>query len=474
MNLETMTEDLKQIHLASMRILEETGMKFLHPEVIEILKKNGVRVVDQTAYFTREQIMEWIGKAPSSFKMYARNSKYDITVGGDNVECFPAYGSPLILELNGNKRPAQMKDYVQFLKLYHQCSHFNANGGMIVQPADMAGHYGIGALLYATLLHSDKCIVTGSGKANEVEALMDMLGIVFGKDDLVRKPRATTIVNTNTPLQLSHTMLETLLVFTKYSQPAVIAACAMAGTTAPITLAGTMALSNAEVLAGIAVAQMMNPGTPVVYGSQTTTSDMKSGSIASGSPEGALCYQCAARLAKAYGLPCRGGGAVSDAKSLSIQAGYESMLTLLATHGAKTNIIIHAAGIVDNYGCVSYEKLIADFEIIGMARRFLKGIAVNEETLAVDVINNVGIAGHFLTQAHTMRHCRKEPFLPEISLRGAVIGDPAEELLKNINNKMDNMLATYTRPELSDDIKQGLKKYLIIKGINKEALDELG
>lgn len=474
MNLETMTEDLKQIHLASMRILEETGMKFHHPEVVELLKKNGVRLDGQTAYFTREQVMEWIGKAPSAFTMYARNPKYDITVGGDNVECFPAYGSPLIQELDGSKRPAQMEDYVQFLKLYQQCSHFNANGGMIVQPADMAGHYGIGALLYATLLHSDKCIVTGAGKADEVEALMDMLGIVFGKDDLVNKPRATTIVNTNTPLQLDRTMLETLLVFTKYSQPAVIAACAMAGTTAPITLAGTMALHNAEVLAGIVAAQMMNPGTPVVYGTQTTTADMKTGSIASGSPEGALCYQYGARLAKAYGLPCRGGGAVTDAKSLSIQAGYESMLTLLADHGAKTNIIIHAAGIVDSYGCVSYEKMIADFEIIGMVRRYLKGIEVNAETLAISVINNVGIAGHFLAQDHTMRHCRKEPFLPEISLRGAVTGDPAAQLLKNIREKMATMLATYTRPELSDDIIQELKKYLISKGINEEELNKLG
>ncbi len=169
MNFQVMEEDLRQIHLASMRILEETGMKFHHPEVIEILIKHGVRVEDQIAYFTREQILEWIGKAPSSFKIYARNPQYDITVGGDNTECFPAYGSPLILELDGTKRPAQMRDYVQFLKLYHQCHHFNANGGMIVQPADMTVHHGIGAFLYATLLYSDKCIVTGSGKADEVE-----------------------------------------------------------------------------------------------------------------------------------------------------------------------------------------------------------------------------------------------------------------------------------------------------------------
>lgn len=473
MNLDNMSEDLRQIHLASMRILEETGMKFHHPEVIEILKKHGVKVNDQTAYFTREQITEWVGKAPASFKMYARNPKYDITVGGDNVECFPAYGSPLVMELDGAKRPANMQDYVELLKLHHQCEHFNANGGIIVQPADMTIHHGIGVLLYATLLYSDKCIVTGSGKAEEVEALMDMLGVVFGKEELAKKPRAATIVNTNTPLQMDRNMLETLLVYTKYSQPVVLAACSMSGTTAPVTLAGTMALSNAEVLAGIAVSQMMQPGTPVVYGTQTTTSDMKTGSIAIGSPEGALCYQYGARLAKAYGLPCRGGGALTDAKSLSVQAGYETMLTYLATHGAKTNIIIHAAGITDSYGCVSYEKLIADFEIIGMVRRYLKGMEVNAETLAVNVINEVGIAGQFLTQEHTMKHCRKEPYLPEISIRGAVTGDPAEKLLANINKKREKMLSSYTKPEMAENTKAKLKDYLLGKGISKAALDAL-
>ena len=108
MSVATMTEDLKQIHVATVKILEKTGMKFLHPDVIELLQNNGIKVDGQTAYFTEEQLLEWIGKAPSSFTMYARNSKYDITVGGDNVECFPAYGPPLVMELDGSKRPAQM------------------------------------------------------------------------------------------------------------------------------------------------------------------------------------------------------------------------------------------------------------------------------------------------------------------------------------------------------------------------------
>lgn len=473
MNLDNMDEDLKQIHIASMKILEETGMKFHHPEVVEILKQKGIKVSGQTAFFTREQIIEWASKAPSTFNIYARNPKYDITVGGDKVEYCPGSGSPNILSSDGKRRPAMMVDYINFLKLYHQSEHYNVTGGFVVQPTDMSGESSISMMLYATLLYSDKCIVTGTGKAEDVEALMEMLSIVFGKEDLMQKPRAITIANTNTPLQFDKNMLETMMVFAKYSQPVIIAAASMAGTTAPVTLAGTIALTNAEVLAGIAVAQMINAGTPVVYGSQTTTSDMKSGCIAIGAPEGALCYEYAARLAKSYGLPCRGGGSLTDAKSLSVQAGYESMLTLLATQRAGTNLIFQSSGIMEGYSSMSYEKFIVDLEIIGMVRRYLGGVKVNEKTLAVDVIKEVGIAGQFLTAEHTMLNCRKEPFIPDVSLRGAVAGDPAEKLLENIANKKNKMLASYKKPELPEEVNTQLVNYLVAKGFEAQYIKAL-
>lgn len=473
MALEAMDNDLKQIHRASMLILEQTGMRFNHPKVVEILKENGVKVEGSTAFFTRTQLMEWVGKAPSQFKMYARNSKYDFEVGGDHVELLPGYGSPFICNADGKRRDALMSDYVKFLKLFHQSDHHKGNGGVLVQPTDISKSQ-IVAMLYAALMHSDKVLVSGSGSAEDVGKLMDMLAIVFGgKEALLEKPRCLTIVNTNSPLQLDTNMLDTMMVFNKYKQPIIIAACAMAGTTTPVTLASTVAITNAEVLAGIAVAQMINPGTPVIYGSQSTTSDMKTGSIACGSPEGALCYQYAARLAKAYGLPCRGGGAVSDAKALSVQAGYESMLTFLATYSAKMNIIIHSAGIMDSYNAMSYEKFIVDLEIIGMVKRYIAGLAVNEETLAVDLVQKVGVAGEFLSSEHTMKHCRKEPFLPDVSLRGSVTGDPGESLLNNVKHKENKMLESYCKPEMPADIKDKLTDYVLGCGFNEQLIKEL-
>lgn len=473
MKLDSMDEDLRQIHEASMQVLETTGMKFHHPEVIDLLQQKGIKVCDQTAFFTREQISQWVGKAPSSFTLYARNPQYDMVVGGDKVECCPGSGSPAISDSDGLKRPATINDYVKFLKLYQQSDLYKVNGGFLVQPGDLSGKNDIAVMLYAALMYSDKGIITGTGTAEEVQVLMDMLGIVFGKEELLQRPRAITIVNTNTPLQFDKNMLETMMVFIKYSQPVIIAACSMAGTTAPVTLAGTIALTNAEVLAGIAVAQMLQEGTPVVYGSQTTTSDMKTGCIAIGSPEGALCYEYAARLAKAYGLPCRGGGTLTDAKSLSAQAGYEAMLTQLVTHRAGTNLLFQSSGIMDGYASMSYEKFIVDLEIIKMVKRYLAGVKVNPDTLAVDVINSVGIAGQFLTADHTMRHCRKEPFIPEISLRGTVQGDPSDKLLEKIRNKMNKMLETYQKPDISQEIQNKLVNYLLGKGIEAKYIEAL-
>lgn len=471
--LEKMDKDLREIHEASMTVLEQTGMKFHHPKVIEIMQQNGIRIEGQTVFFTREQVIEWVSKAPSQFKMYARNPRYDFEVGGDHVEVCPGSGSSFVCDVNGKKNAALMSDYINFLKLYHQSNYYNVNGGIVVQPTNI-GRSTIPLMLYATMVYSDKVVITGTGKTEEVEKLMDMLAIVFGgKQALSEKPRCLAIVNTNTPLQFDTNMLETMMVFNLHKQPVVIAAASMAGTTAPMTLAGTIALANAEVLAGIAVSQMINKGTPVIYGSQSTTSDMKTGSIAIGAPEGALAYHYAARLAKSYGLPCRSGGSLTDAKTLSVQAGYESMLTLFASYSAKTNLIFQSAGIMDSYNSMCYEKFIVDLEIIGMVKRYVNGVKVDADTLAVDVIAEVGIAGQFLTSDHTMKNYRKEPFLPEISLRGVVTGDPNERLMDNIRIKKDKMLTSYCKPELSTELQNRLIDYLLTCGYDAKLIQSL-
>jgi len=456
-----MKEQLQQIHDASMRILERTGIKFFHPEAEALLKKNGIREKDGAYCFTETQLLNWVSKSPESFTFKARNSAYDAVIGGRNYVSAPGYGAPQVCGPDGVKRNATLEDYIKFCQLYQVNPGYKANGGIIVQPGDIPPEIAPVIMHYAALTHTDKCLQTASGSKEQMEIMMEMSKIVFGSLD---DPRMITIVNTNSPLQVDGVMTDTLLVFGQNRQPVAISAAVMAGTTGPITLAGTLAIANAEVLATIALAQMANPGTPVVYGNQSTTSDMATGSMAGGSPEGALCYKYGAQLAKFYKLPGRGGGAVSDARVLNGQSGYESMLTYLSSVENGMNYIIHSSGIMDGFSSMSYEKLIMDFEVNRIVDRYHRGVEVTAETLQEDMINRVGHGGNYMTEKHTFKCCRKETFIPKIGTRGKV-DHPATQFDVNIANQLQALFSQYEQPALPQAVLQELEELLAGKGI---------
>ena len=457
-----MKKDLEKIHGASMRILQRTGIRFFHPEAVEILKANGIKENNGAFCFTEKQVTDWIGKSPATFTFKARNSAYDSVIGGDNYVCAPGYGAPQICGPDGVKRDATMKDYIQLCKLFQVNPFYKANGGIIVQPGDVPPEISPTLMHYAALTHTDKCLQSPSGNKEQMEIMMEMSKIAFGSLDA---PRMITIVNTNSPLQVDPVMTDTLLTFGRYGQPTAVSAAVMAGTTGPITLAGTLAIANAEVLATIALLQMAFPGAPVVYGNQSTTSDMATGSMAGGSPEGALCYKYGAQLAKFYNLPGRGGGAVSDGRVLNGQSGYESMLSYLSSVMSGMNYIIHSAGIMDGFSSMSYEKLIMDFEINRMVDRYHRGVEVNEETVQEDMIHRVGHGGNYMTEKHTFKYCRQETFIPKIGTRGRV-DNPATQFNANIEHQLQTMFNQYEQPKLPESALREIDALLESKGIN--------
>ncbi|MFZ5945215.1 MAG: trimethylamine methyltransferase family protein [Bacillota bacterium] len=468
-----MSHDLIKIHQGSMNILEKTGIRLDHPEVIEIVKRNGIKTAGEVAYFTENQVMHWVGKAPQCFTVYARNPQYNMTFGADHIEFAPGYGAPMMADFDGVKRSAFFKDYINLVKLVHQSSFFNVNGGILVQPADLHPNHSFPLMLYTAITLSDKCLMGGAGGFEESEIVMDMLGITFeGKEFLPEKPRILGLISTSSPLQLSKKSLETILVFAKYGQPVIISPAPMAGTTGPITLAGHLVLANAEALAGIVVTQMIRESTPVIYGVQGSNADMRTCCSCAGSPDSALIVAYCARLAKMYGLPCRSGGIKNDAKSIDVQSGYESMMLLMVSCQEKINFIIHSAGILDTFMAMSYEKFIVDLEIIGMLKHFLKDIQIDEDRLGFDVINEVGPCGEFLTTTHTLKFLHSEHWMPAISLRGTMLPyeKPQEKIKTNILKKKEAMLKSYQRPEIDVSTIRYLEKYLNLLGVNSELL----
>lgn len=456
----------QMIHDAAMEILRDVGVNIHNAKAVEIYKENGIKVEGNTAFFTEEQVMHWVKKAPESFTIHARNPKYDMLIGQDRTNPAPTYGCAFIDEWDGTRRRGTMEDYKKCLKLVHAEDTYSINGGIMIQPGDIPAETSAVEMFYATLLHSDKAIMLATGYKEEMELMMEASCELFGgKDALIEKPRMIALINTVSPLSLDERMLDCLMTLAQYGQPAIICPAAMLGATSSISMAGTLASCTAENLAGIALAQMIRPGTPVVFGIQSTAADMRGGiTFACAAPEGTLMQGFGNNMAKFYGVPSRGGGCQTDAPFINCQAGYESMLTFSSAYRHGINLVMEAGGVMDSVNATSFEKMVIDFEIIRQVIKSFTPIEVNEETLNLEDIKEIGHDGSFVTSDYTLDNF-EDVYAPRVGERNAK--DP--EYFKNsIDKEIDRLLKKYedSRPELDADMRDKVKTILAKSGVD--------
>lgn len=476
--MNAIEKKLTDLDRASMQVAETQGVRLHHSKILEIARRCGIRVQDDRVFFTQEQLKQWVSYAPPTFTLYARNPDHNVDIGGDKtVHVSYNSGFPFIADREGRRRSALFSDYIAFLKLVHATDLFHINGGVMVTPDDLKNDDTLyPSLLYTTLHHTDKCLFGGMGGKAESEMTIELLKTAFDTDKqgLARTPRIINLVSSLSPLAFDEKMLDTLLIFAGHGQPVIISPAVMAGTTGPVTLAGTIVISHVESLVGIALSQMIRKGTPVVYGSATSGTDMRSGAFTIGSPESALAVKYCARLAKMYGLPCRGGGALNDAKKISIQAGIESTMVQFVANQEKINFNFHSAGGLDTYGAMSYEKYVVDLDILERIRYFLADIDTGTDQLALDVIAEVGAGGQFLTHMHTAVNCRRASFISDISLQGALPeGMSADQALnEKIEKKIDALMTRYTPPVMRPEKIKALDACMQGFGIDADALKQ--
>jgi trimethylamine--corrinoid protein Co-methyltransferase len=276
-------------------------------------------------------------------------------------------------------------------------------------------------------------------------------------------------------LQLSEELTAGLMVYAKYGQPVLVAPEAQAGATAPVTLAGVLAQQNAEVLSGIVIAELVNPGAPVFYGTVSTIMDMKTGNLAYGAVEAGLINVAAAQLAQYYGLPSRGTGGSTESKIPDAQAGLEKALTLMMAALAGINFIYSAAGSLESTLTASYEQAVIDNEICGMVSRALRGIRINDETLATDIIDAVGPGGQFLTQKHTLEHLKKEHYITTLvnrEKRDKWEAAGSKDLWETARQEAKKILKEHQPEPLDRDVEEELKR--IIKEVEKRESKRVG
>ncbi len=462
---EFLTKDqVEQIHQASLNILESVGIDFRYPPALEILKKGGARVDGERAFFPAQLVEAQIKKAPAEFTLYARNSDADVVLGGDHMAYIPGYGAPFVTDLDGGRREGSLQDFESFVKLTQTSPYQDICSGMVIEPNDVPHDIRHAKMIYAALKYSEKPFMGSAMGAQGAKDSIQMASILFGsQDQLVEKPRMISILTSLTPLVYDERMLGAIIEYARAGQPQLISSLVIAGATGPTTLAGTLALQNAEILAGIVLAQLVREGTPVVFSGSSSNTEMRSGALSIGSPEMAVNAAATAQMARFYNLPVRGGGAVSDAKVPDAQAAYESMMSLLMAQVSGVNFVLHSAGILESYSCMSYEKFIIDDEICGMVKRIKNAYAVSADTLALDVIKAVGPGGHFLDQDHTFEHFRQEFYQPMLSNRDNFdtwFANGSQQILETANKTVKKVLAEYSEPDLPADADKDLNRFI--------------
>jgi trimethylamine--corrinoid protein Co-methyltransferase len=258
-------------------------------------------------------------------------------------------------------------------------------------------------------------------------------------------------------------MAASLMELASRNQACIIAALIMAGTSGPITIAGVLAQQNAEILAGITLAQLMREGAPVIYGATSAPTDMRTGGLSIGAAELSTIAACTVQVARFYGLPCRSGGCLTDSHVPDAQAGVQSCMSLVIAARSGANFILHAAGILGSYIGMSYEKYIIDEELCGMVRAMLKDVPVTKETLQKEVIQRVGSGGQFMTEQETLDRCRTEFFFPSLmntqdnalwkSEGGKWTNERAAEMVKE-------RLASYEKPAIDKGLEKALDEFV--------------
>jgi trimethylamine--corrinoid protein Co-methyltransferase len=454
--------DLDAIHRSSMRLLESTGVNFPVEEALGVFRRHGIRVEGRRVYLLESQVLDALRSAPRSFTIRARNPQRSVVVGAGEPVFAPGYGAPFLVDPEAGKRPATLEDYERLVKLAHALPNQDLSGLILVEPSDAPAETAHLRTLYAHMICSDKPFIGSTAGEAGARQTMEMANILFGAR-AVEEPVTICLVNSLTPLGYSAEMLGSLLEYARRRQPIIVAALAMAGSTAPATLAGVLALQNAELLAGVTLTQLISPGTPVVYGSTSTNIDMRTGALCIGSPELSELIVAHAQLARFYGLPCRSGGALTDASYPDAQAGFESMMGLLTAANSGVDFVLHAAGILSGYLAFSYEKLVLDDEMCGMVRRLQRGFEVTPETLAYDVIAGVGPGGNYLTEDHTLAHCRTAFWQPAVCDRSGLdawMRGGRQDAVARARKRWQRLLDGYREPELDGIIRRQLQKYV--------------
>jgi trimethylamine--corrinoid protein Co-methyltransferase len=445
------------------RIVSEIGVQFVKPEAVELFRAAGQAVDGQTVTFDPEFIVEQIAKAPREFDIQARNPANTVHIGGDHMVFGGVYGPPFVRE-GALRREATLEDFRKFTMLAQSYPELDTAGGVICEPNDAPLDSRHLDMIFALQTLTDKIymgnVVSGVNARDTIRMTEILLG---GREVIETTPATISLINCNSPLRWDDRMLDAQFEYNLANQPVILTPFLLMGAMSPVTIASALAQQMAEALTGIALAQLIRPGCPVVFGSFLSNIDMQSGSPCFGTPESAIGLLCTGQLARHFGLPFRTGGGLTSSQMPDAQAGYEALMTMLPTFLTGTNMVMHAAGWLESGLVSSYEKFIIDIELLRMLRVEFTPLEIDEAALAFDAHLEVGHGGHFLGAEHTMtrfRDCFYRPLVSNSQNFERWTREGANDAAARATGIYQKKLEEYEAPALDDAIRAELEEYV--------------
>ena len=436
--------EIDSIHRATVRVLSQVGVRVHHDGVLERLAAAGASI-DRATHIARideHLLTDALAKAGKSYVLYGRDGTRTARFGyGDLVTISTPGQYSWVDSMQKTRRAPTSEDTRQAILVGDALEHIAIVGAM-TQPVDIPTpirDIWLTAQLVKGTTKPTRCwIADGRSAPYVLEIYKAAAG---GEQQLRERPQIEAFVEPISPLQMPTTGMDILLEFTRLGLPVSYGPMVQAGATGPATLAGTLVQENAENLAAIVITQVLSPGTPVLYGGIPHILDMRTSLISFASPEQGLMAAAMAQIAKSYGLPVYVNAGLADSKLLDVQSGLERGMNFLLGALAGADLIAHL-GIAGPDQGASLPQLVVDNEMVAFVKRTLQGIRVDEDALAVDVIQEIGHDGQHLCHPHTVAHFRSEMWMPTMWDRrhwdtwlqdgGKSMADLAEERVRHI------------------------------------------
>ncbi|QPM89785.1 trimethylamine methyltransferase family protein [Pseudooceanicola algae] len=457
-------EALEIIEANAETVLAEVGVNFVNnPAALDRWRAVGADVQGERVLIPRGLARKLCATAPGSFVQHARNPERSVEIGGRNLVLAPVYGPPFVRDLDGGRRYATMDDFRNFVKLGYMSKWLHHSGGTVCEPTDVPVNKRHLDMLHAHMTLSDKPFMGSVTEPSRAQDSVDMCKILFGEDFASNNTVMTSLININSPLTFDDTMMGALEIYAANMQACIVSPFIVGGAMAPVSVVGTLTQVLAEVLAGVAYAQLVRPGAPVIFGAFVTSIDMNSGAPTFGTPEASQILYGAGQLARRLGLPFRSGGGLCGSKLPDAQAAYETSNTLNAALLGGVNFMLHACGWLEGGLVASFEKFVLDADQLGILHRIAAGVSHDEEAQAMDAIREVGPGGHYLGCSHTQRNFQTAFWRSDV-LDNKPYETWSEEGARSSQQlaavRVKKLLDTYQQPGLAPDVSEALAAYV--------------